>query len=507
MLRPPQRRPDLGVAFRRAAAAAAAPGLVGERLDPRRRRRPAVFAAARDRPPAHRIDVVEQVLAVAGGVVDDGAVERNRVVDRLPELPLLRRNREGQIAVRNLALQHQRDAHRRRVADGLGQDRDDVVEVAGVADAAIPPAVIRPARCHRRARLALAGQALVHVRAERLQAENQQRIEVVVVRIALRRRPDYGPGRPALVVVVENLRQPLVIQDAVDVLGLGLGRGEEVAVVVVADVVMVEARQPGGAPLQRIRVAHVPVGDELVAVGVGVHEQQDALVEEAQRFLVAAADHLVDRLHQLLRPEGLVGVKPAVDPDDRLALPGQCPGRLRRQALGERQPPRDVLVLCQVLVVRRRRHDRHQLRPSFRRLADLLDDEAIGLGVELAPVGGNLRVVGQLIVVAEVEAELRPRRGDAALRHRRGSDEGQRQQQRAKQAETHAESIEAISQTRERRDRARERVGESEGRSPSLVEPWTRNRRARPRKRKKPMLSVTNVSITLEPCAGSRPSR
>ena len=179
------------------------------------------------------------------------AVERDRVVDRLPEAPLLRRDRIRQIAARQLPLHDERNAHRRRAADHLGEDRDDVVEVAGVADAAVPPAVVRAARRHRRARLAFGGEPLVHVRAERLQPEDQQRIEVVVVRIALRRRPDHRAGRAALVMVVEDLRQPLVVEHAVDVLGLRLRRREEVAVVVVADVLLVEPRQAGERALLR----------------------------------------------------------------------------------------------------------------------------------------------------------------------------------------------------------------------------------------------------------------
>ena len=49
--------------------------------------------AALDRALAHSIDVEQQVLAVARGVVDHAAVERHRVVDRLLEPPLLRRDR------------------------------------------------------------------------------------------------------------------------------------------------------------------------------------------------------------------------------------------------------------------------------------------------------------------------------------------------------------------------------------------------------------------------------
>ena len=53
-----------------------------------------------------------------------------------------------------------------------------------------------------------------------------------------------------------------------------------------------------------------------------------------------------------------------------------------------------------------RRHDRHQVRPSLGRLPDFLHHHAIGLLVELAPVGRDLLIVGEEVVVAEVRSEL-----------------------------------------------------------------------------------------------------
>ena len=88
--------------------------------------------------------------------------------------------------------------------------------------------------------------------------------------------------------VVDDLREPLVVQDAVHVDRLGLARHVEVAVVVVADVLLVSARQPDERAQQRIALAHVPVRDELVAVRVGVHGQHDHVAQEAQRLGVGA---------------------------------------------------------------------------------------------------------------------------------------------------------------------------------------------------------------------------
>jgi len=60
-----------------------------------------------------------------------------------------------------------------------------------------------------------------------------------VMWIAERRREHHGAGRARLVVVVDDLRVPRPIHDPVHVLGLGLERRIEIAVVVVPDVLLV----------------------------------------------------------------------------------------------------------------------------------------------------------------------------------------------------------------------------------------------------------------------------
>jgi hypothetical protein len=90
------------------------------------------------------------------------------------------------------------------------------------------------------------------------------------------------------------------VSSAIHVLGLGLGRAEEVTVVVVADVLLIEFWETAELPLQWVRAAHVPVGDQVVAIRIGVHEQDDDIIEQAQGFFIIAAHELIDRLTQLL---------------------------------------------------------------------------------------------------------------------------------------------------------------------------------------------------------------
>ena len=186
------------------------------------------------------------------------------------------------------------------------------------------------------------------------------------------------------------------------------------------DVLLVESGDSPAPALGGLRHPHVPVRYQLHAVGVGVHRQQDDVIQEPQRFPIVAAEHLVDGFHQLVGTEDLRGVQSAVDPDDGLALLGQGAGVVIRQPLGEGQPPGNVLVPGEVPVVFRRRDDGHEMGASFGGPADLLEHHARRLALELAPVCFQLGVVGEVIVVADVEAELLERGGDVRLRLERG---------------------------------------------------------------------------------------
>jgi hypothetical protein len=167
-------------------------------------------------------------------------------------------------------------------------------------------------------------------------------------------------------------------------------------------------------------------GADDVAVGVGVHEQDDAVVQEPHRLLVGAAHHLVDHFAELLGAEHLGGVQAAVDPDDRLSLLRERAGLVVGQSVGVGEPAGDLLVSREVPVVLRRGDDRHQVRPALRGPPDFDDLDAIGLRFELVPVGSDLLVVGEEVVVAEVGAELFLRRGDVGLRRsgRGGESDG-----------------------------------------------------------------------------------
>ena len=95
---------------------------------------------------------------------------------------------------------------------------------------------------HHRARLSFGRQPRVDRGADRVDAERNQRIEVVVERIAERRREQHRAGRAGLMMVVHDRGEPLAIHHPVRVHALRHVHHVEVAVVVVADVLLVEPR-------------------------------------------------------------------------------------------------------------------------------------------------------------------------------------------------------------------------------------------------------------------------
>ena len=100
-----------------------------------------------------------------------------------------------------------------------------------------------------------------------------------------------------------------------------------------------------------IFLLHIPGGDQFHAVRIGVHRQEDDVIQEPKGLVIVSAHHLPDELHELMRPDDLGGVEAPVDPYDRLPLHGQSPGLIFCQVLGQRQAAGDVPVVFELPVI------------------------------------------------------------------------------------------------------------------------------------------------------------
>ena len=276
------------------------------RDDAPRRRGPAVPVPALDRVLAHPVDVEQEVLTVPGGDIEHRPVGGQGIVDRLAEVPPLRLDRSVQVRVRKLPVGKERNRHRRRVPDRLGQQSDHVVKVHGRPKAPVPPGRVTRALAARDARFPLRRKAAVHGGADEIELRRNERVVVVVERIAKWRREHHRAGGSGLVMVVHDLREPLVVEHAIHVRALGLTRHVEVAIVVVPDVFLVQARDAGPlAALLRRRVPHVPARHQFHSVRVRVHGKDDRVVEDPHRLRIRPAGQLIHGLHQLMRAENL----------------------------------------------------------------------------------------------------------------------------------------------------------------------------------------------------------
>src|SRR5579863_7544754 len=84
------------------------------------------------------------------------------------------------------------------------------------------------------------------------------------------------------------------------------------------------------------------------------------------------------------------------------------------EAFGVSELLRNRFIAVQLFDVGGRGNDQHELVATFFCLADHYEFDAIGGGGEFFKVGFGLRVVGELIVVADVETEMVPGGGDVS---------------------------------------------------------------------------------------------
>ena len=110
-----------------------------------RRDGPVVLAAVLNGVLAHQIEVVEEVGALAGGIVEHGAVVGLLVGDGRGVVPELRLDGFDKVVARELLAGEQGQWFGSGVADDLGQEADLVVEVRDGAEAAVEPRGVRSA--------------------------------------------------------------------------------------------------------------------------------------------------------------------------------------------------------------------------------------------------------------------------------------------------------------------------------------------------------------------------
>ena len=153
-----------------------------------------------------------------------------------------------------------------------------------------------------------------------------------------------------LVLVEPHRRKPVVPQQLRRVLAFLLREHVHVAVVVVADVRVIEVRDRA-VRVRRADVLVEPVGDHDLAVGIQArHEHEDHVVENLLHVRRVARSRAMHQLHRHLRRADLGRVDAARDEQHELALAEDLValGVGRRAAL-EVQLPFQLLVAIEIL--------------------------------------------------------------------------------------------------------------------------------------------------------------
>ena len=301
------------------------------------------------------------------------------------------------------------------------------MEIGRRPHASIPPGI--EAHPRDRSRFVLSIESAGDRPAHQVDPSDDEGRDVGVYGVIEGRDEDAGRKRRRLVLVVDDLREPLHVELRGDVAGLGRVEHEPVPVVIVAGVRVIEL---GRRRLleARAHVRHVPIGHEgrPVRVHVGDEQEDDVVANEAHLGRLCR-DDLVGQKRGCLGVAHFCGVQSEVDPHDRFPVAGQGPRLFVGQVAPLGEPSGDLLIAVGVSQIGCRRDERHQLRPALGRSADFFQAEPRRRRIKRAEIGGDLFVGGQLVVGAGHESDDGFWRGNGGLRGRsmggpRDQDEG-----------------------------------------------------------------------------------
>src|SRR5271170_6544538 len=232
--------------------------------------------------------------------------------------------------------------------------------------------------------------------------------------IGVGRDVDARAGFAHLMLVEPELREPVVVDHVVHVFSFDLREHEPVAVVVMANVVVIEVRH-GAALVFGAEIFAVPLGDHGFAIGIERgDEENDGVVEAGKVFGILGGGEMIGPFHGHLAGADFRGVNVAGDKEDGFAVVGECVDLLWSEAAGVGKFMRDVFVPGFVGEVFWSGDYGHEHIFAEGGLAEDFYLHAWGCGGKSLEIGGDLFVVGELAVGADFEAEEFAGLGDGA---------------------------------------------------------------------------------------------
>ena len=260
--------------------------------NPLRADRPVVVHARLNGVVAHTPAIHQELFTIFRREIEQRAIGRDGVIDRLTEMPLLRRDWKRKAGRTQLTVRHERHTHWCWAANRFGQDADHVVEVRRRPQSAVPPRRIIRSCAKRQAWLVLQNETVIERGTNKIESRDNRGVKIIVGRIAIRRCSHNRARRAGLVMVVHDLRMPFDEHLTRHVGGLLQRVHEGVTIVIVARVLVVQTRNCAESPFQFVGLFHVPIGDLLHAVRICVYNEDDTVVENPFRLIIGEAREL-----------------------------------------------------------------------------------------------------------------------------------------------------------------------------------------------------------------------
>src|SRR5215510_814000 len=118
----------------------------------------------------------------------------------------------------------------------------------------------------------------MHCRAHQINAQRDERVEVVIERITEWRGEHDRSRGPGLMMVVNYPGKPFMIEDPVNRLAFRLGGKIEIAIVVMSDILLIEPGKTRSRSFGRVRIAHIPVGNQFHTVRIDKTSEHDDVI-------------------------------------------------------------------------------------------------------------------------------------------------------------------------------------------------------------------------------------
>ena len=254
------------------------------------------------------------------------------------------------------------------------------------------------------------------IRAEDRRPGPQAFVDVLGDRIVVGGHVIARPGRAHLVLLHHDLGIPLGAVKGGDDPGVLLGQGHEIAIVVVADILVVDLRQSRSLVL-RAHVLAVMFDDHVHAVRVvAQHHHQHHVRKLGEDFRVIGGCHPVGENRQALARADLAGVHRECLKQEDAAIADQLSPLVRGNRRIESEALVDSLELVQAVQILRGGDERYIHRPTEGRCSDLAHLDPIGRRRYIEHVIDKFGVVDELTIAARHKTEHALRASDLGAR-------------------------------------------------------------------------------------------